>query len=87
MSLESAAEAGLEVKDIPIGYFGAGTGAAAAIETAVYIVSNSHSDKIYAIVSRGGRPDLASSDALKNVKAATLKMSGCHSAYSWSKGF
>ena len=64
-----------EVKGLPIGYFGRSTGVAAAIESAVaYDASNlnSHSHKIYAIVSRGGRPDLAGSDALKNLKASTL---------------
>ena len=34
------------------------------------------SHRIYAIVSRGGRPDLADSNALKNVKAATLLIVG-----------
>jgi putative phosphoribosyl transferase len=37
---------------------------------------NSLSHRIYAIVSRGGRPDLADSNALKNVKAATLLIVG-----------
>ncbi len=62
-----------EVKDLPIGYFGASTGAAAAIEACI---SSSYSDKIYAIVSRGGRPDLAGSESLKKVKAATLLIVG-----------
>jgi putative phosphoribosyl transferase len=62
-----------KVKDLPIGYFGASTGAAACIESSV---SSSHSDKIYAIVSRGGRPDLAGSDALRKVKSATLLIVG-----------
>ncbi|MDP8907183.1 MAG: hypothetical protein M3M88_06655, partial [Thermoproteota archaeon] len=38
--------------------------------------SNSPSHRIYAIVSRGGRPDLADSDALKNLKASTLLIVG-----------
>jgi putative phosphoribosyl transferase len=77
-----SSELSAKVKDLPIGYFGASTGTAAAIEaTAVasasaYTVSNTHSNKIYAIVSRGGRPDLAGSDALKTVKAATLLIVG-----------
>ena len=33
-------------------------------------------DRIYAIVSRGGRPDLSGSESLKNVKAATLFIVG-----------
>jgi hypothetical protein len=45
-----------EIRDLPIGYFGASTGAAAAIEASVIF------DKVFAIVSRGGRPDLANSD-------------------------
>jgi putative phosphoribosyl transferase len=68
-----------EVKGLPIGYFGRSTGVAAAIESAVaYDTSNlnSPSHRIYAIVSRGGRPDLADSDALKNLKASTLLIVG-----------
>lgn len=73
----SATTAAAEVKDLPIGYFGASTGAAASIEAAATAsISNSHSDKIYAIVSRGGRPDLADYTALKIVKAATLLIVG-----------
>ena len=40
-------------RQIPIGYFGASTGAAAAL------VASVQADPIYAVVSRGGRPDLA----------------------------
>jgi dienelactone hydrolase len=69
-----------EVKGLPIGYFGRSTGAAAAIESAAAVNdasnSNSISNRLYAIVSRGGRPDLADSDALKNVKASTLLIVG-----------
>jgi dienelactone hydrolase len=63
-----------KIKDLSIGYFGASTGAAAAIEASV--VNNPHVDRIYAIVSRGGRPDLASIDALKTIKAAALFIVG-----------
>src|SRR5439155_2848480 len=49
-----------------LGLFGASTGAAAALVTAAKL-----SDKIQAVVSRGGRPDLAG-EALKRVKAPTL---------------
>ena len=62
-----------EVKDIPIGYFGSSTGAAAALETSV---DDSLFAKVYSIVSRGGRPDLANSDSIKNVKAAILLVVG-----------
>jgi putative phosphoribosyl transferase len=66
-----------KVKDLPIGYFGASTGAAAAIESAsATSISSPYPNKMYAIVSRGGRPDLADSDSLKRVKAATLIIVG-----------
>ncbi len=52
-----------------IGYFGASTGAAAAL------VAASRRDDIAAVVSRGGRPDLAG-EALKGVKAPTLLIVG-----------
>jgi hypothetical protein len=62
---------------VPIRYFGASTGAAAAIEAySSSAVSNLYSDRIYAIVSRGARPDLASADALRGIKAATLFIVG-----------
>lgn len=59
-----------ETKDFKIGYFGASTGAAAAIETAARLKQN-----IQAIVSRGGRPDLAGA-ALKQIIAPTLLIVG-----------
>ena len=46
-------------------------GAAAAIEA-----SDSLFGKIYAIVSRGGRPDLANIESIKNVKSSTLLIVG-----------
>jgi dienelactone hydrolase len=49
----------------PIGYFGASTGAAAAL-----VAAGQLGEKIRAIVSRGGRPDLAG-EALKKVLAPT----------------
>jgi putative phosphoribosyl transferase len=58
-----------ECTDLPIGYFGASTGAAAAL-----IAANA-TPKVSAIVSRGGRPDLAK-DALPSVKAPTLLIVG-----------
>lgn len=42
------------IKGLPIGYFGASTGAAAAINAAAY-----SRDRVKAVVSRGGRPDMA----------------------------
>ncbi|MBI4309939.1 MAG: alpha/beta hydrolase [Candidatus Omnitrophica bacterium] len=59
-----------EKKNIFIGYFGASTGAAAAIEAAV-----EYPGIVKAIVSRGGRPDLAAL-ALSEVKAPTLLIVG-----------
>lgn len=54
---------------VPIGYFGASTGAAAAL------VAASERPTVGAIVSRGGRPDLAG-DALAGVRAPTLLIVG-----------
>jgi putative phosphoribosyl transferase len=53
-----------------IGYFGASTGAAAALRAAV-----EHGGTIGAIVSRGGRPDLAE-EILPEVEAPTLLIVG-----------
>jgi putative phosphoribosyl transferase len=55
---------------LPIGYFGASTGAAAALVAAAEL-----GDQVAAIVSRGGRPDLAG-DALPVVNAPTLLLVG-----------
>ena len=57
---------------LPIGYFGASTGAAVALVAAAH-----HPDDIGAVVSRGGRPDLAIS-VLPKVRAATLLIVGGH---------
>lgn len=59
-----------EVIDQPIGYFGASTGAASALYAAAHL-----QDKIKAIVSRGGRPDLAM-PILHEIKAPTLLIVG-----------
>lgn len=64
-----------EYKGEKIGYFGASTGAAAAIMASVKADS---SWPIYAIVSRGGRPDLAKKEALNNVVVPTLLIVGGH---------
>jgi predicted alpha/beta-hydrolase family hydrolase len=57
-------------RDANIGYFGASTGAAAALLAAAEL-----GDRIGAVVSRGGRPDLAR-HALDRVAAATLLIVG-----------
>ena len=57
-------------RDCELGYFGASTGAAAALISAAEL-----EDHIQAVVSRGGRPDLAG-DALARVKASTLFIVG-----------
>ena len=59
-----------DTKDLNIGYFGASTGAAAAL-----MAAKEHSDTVKAVVSRGGRPDLAET-ALMYVKAPTLLIVG-----------
>ncbi|APC34940.1 MULTISPECIES: dienelactone hydrolase family protein [Nocardiopsis] len=55
----------------PIGLFGASTGAAAALRTAA-----ERPDLVAAVVSRGGRPDLAGTEALQVVRAPTLLIVG-----------
>ncbi|MDG4790292.1 hydrolase [Micromonospora sp. WMMD1102] len=55
---------------LPIGLFGASTGAAAALRAAAQ-----RPDQVYAVVSRGGRPDLAGAD-LPRVRAGTLLLVG-----------
>jgi len=57
-------------KQLPFGYFGASTGAAAALIAAAELPGD-----VSAVVSRGGRPDLAA-DYLPKVKAPTLLMVG-----------
>jgi putative phosphoribosyl transferase len=56
---------------LPVGLFGASTGAAAALQLAAAVPS-----KVAAVVSRGGRPDLAGAISLKRVKAPTLLIVG-----------
>jgi alpha-beta hydrolase superfamily lysophospholipase len=58
-----------ETRGLPIAYFGASTGAAAAL------VAAAEDHEIAAIVSRGGRPDLAG-PALARVRAPTLLIVG-----------
>lgn len=58
------------VNGLDIGYFGASTGAASALKSAATLPH-----LIKAVVSRGGRPDLAN-DALEKVEAAVLLIVG-----------
>lgn len=58
---------------LPTGYFGASTGSAAALAAAATL-----GDRIRAVVSRGGRPDLAGAEALTRVSAPTLLIVGGH---------
>jgi putative phosphoribosyl transferase len=59
-----------ELAERPLAFFGASTGAAAALVAAAAL-----GDDVAAVVSRGGRPDLAG-DALKQVRAPTLLIVG-----------
>lgn len=59
-----------ETKGLPIGYFGSSTGGAAALVAAAELV-----DEVAAVVSRGGRPDLAG-EALSRVRAPALFIVG-----------
>ena len=59
-----------ETRDLNIGYFGSSTGAAVALVGAAELQQN-----VGAVVSRGGRPDLAGA-ALPRVKAPTLLIVG-----------
>lgn len=68
--LAGAAEWLWETQGLPVGLFGASTGAAAALVTAAR-----QPDLIFAVVSRGGRPDLAG-ELLSQVRAPTLLIVG-----------
>jgi dienelactone hydrolase len=59
-----------ESQQLPIGYFGASTGAAAALMAAA-----ARPAVVHAVVSRGGRPDLAAS-ILPSVRAPSLLIVG-----------
>jgi len=59
-----------DLASLPLGYFGASTGAASALKAAAFF-----GGRIRAVVSRGGRPDLAMNE-LPEVKAATLLIVG-----------
>ncbi|MGE5669784.1 MAG: dienelactone hydrolase family protein [Betaproteobacteria bacterium] len=60
-----------QAQGLPLGYFGASTGAAAALVAAAAADAD-----IGAVVSRGGRPDLAGAQALGRVRAPTLLIVG-----------
>lgn len=60
----------LDMQNLKIGYFGASTGAAAAL-----VAAAEFPDAVGAVVSRGGRPDLAAS-SLANVQSPTLLIVG-----------
>ena len=59
-----------DTADLPIGYFGASTGAAAAL-----VAAAERPELVYSVVSRGGRPDLAAG-ALRRVQAPALLIVG-----------
>jgi putative phosphoribosyl transferase len=56
---------------LPIGYFGASTGAGAAL-----LAASGGDERVKAVVSRGGRPDLAGAAALARVRVPTLLIVG-----------
>ncbi|MDB5838648.1 MAG: putative phosphoribosyltransferase [Herminiimonas sp.] len=60
-----------QASSLPVGLFGASTGAAAALQLAALADS-----AIGAVVSRGGRPDLAGKEALEKVTPPTLLIVG-----------
>ena len=59
-----------DVSALPVGYFGASTGAGAAL-----VAAAERPDAVAAVVSRGGRPDLAG-QSLGSVRAPTLLIVG-----------
>lgn len=59
-----------DTRRLPIGLFGASTGAAAAL-----VAASRQPERVRAVVSRGGRPDMAG-DALPLVQAPTLLVVG-----------
>jgi dienelactone hydrolase len=62
---------GSQLAALPVGLFGASTGAAAALQLAARMP-----EAVAAIVSRGGRPDMAGNDVLAKVRAPTLLLVG-----------
>jgi len=60
-----------QTKKLALGYFGASTGAAAALQSAA-----DPANKVNAVVSRGGRPDLAGAQVLAQVRCPVLLIVG-----------
>jgi len=60
-----------DLRELALGFFGASTGSAAALVAAAEL-----GDRVRAIVSRGGRPDLAGAATLARVTAPTLLIVG-----------
>lgn len=60
-----------DFKDVPMGYFGASTGSAAALIAAARM-----GPRVAAVVSRGGRPDLAGPVVLASLEVPTLLIVG-----------
>ncbi|HWX46529.1 MAG TPA: alpha/beta family hydrolase [Roseomonas sp.] len=56
---------------VPVGYFGASTGSAAAL-----VAAAARADAVQAVVSRGGRPDLARPETLRTITAPVLLIVG-----------
>jgi putative phosphoribosyl transferase len=61
----------VSTRALPVGLFGASTGAASALRVAAHMP-----DDIGAVVSRGGRPDLTGRELLAKVRAPTLLIVG-----------
>lgn len=59
------------LRELPLGFFGASTGSAAALIAAARL-----GDRVGAVVSRGGRPDLVEPETLAAVLAPTLLLVG-----------
>jgi len=62
-----------DTRSLALGLFGASTGAAAALQAAAALPKS-----VKAVVSRGGRPDLAGRKALTEVRCPTLLIVGGH---------
>jgi putative phosphoribosyl transferase len=71
LSVSAWLQTSAQTQKLKLGYFGASTGAAAALQAAAEM-----GDKVAAVVSRGGRPDLAGALALARVQAPTLLIVG-----------
>jgi putative phosphoribosyl transferase len=70
MAVDACTRPGASTSDLAVGLFGASTGAAAAL-----VAATMRPEAVRAVVSRGGRPDLAGA-ALGHVQAATLLIVG-----------